>query len=220
MKAQYFFIILLILASLVLPCVSALPTTGAASLISSNNVTLSATGVTDVAWFEYGLTSGSLIWHSFNQTASGVHSQRIYGSPLMGGQKFYYRACDVTGCGAESSFTLAVVTPQPQTTFRYIYQNVTESGFDPAIMAFNAVEPYMWPLPTASYMWGMLFLFIFAGMWMRGRDVTIPVILGLIVGFVAFNPSYGMGMPPQFVGISQGIAYASIAGIAMAIFKK
>jgi hypothetical protein len=215
-------ITLLIILALVAPVVSALPANGAATLISSNNVTLAAAGVTAPAWFEYGLTSGSLIWRTPNDTtAAAAYTRRIYGSPLMGGQKFYYRACDVTGCGAESDFTLLTVTPQPTTTFGYIYQNVTESGFDPAIMAFNAMEPYMWPsIPSQSVVWGLIFLFIFAGLWFRGRDVTIPVILGLIVGFIALNPAYGVGMPPQFVGMSQGIAYASVAGIIMAIFKK
>lgn len=214
--------LILILALLMIAAsASALPTTGAATLIGSNNVTLAAAGVTTTAWFEYGLTSGSLIWKTPNQTATGAYSRFVYGSPLMGGQKFYYRACDVTGCGAELSFTLATVTPQPQTTFGYIYQNVTESGFDPAIMALNAMEPYMWPvMPATSVVWGLLFFFIFAALWIRGRDVTIPVILGLIIGFVAFNPAYGVGIPAPFVGISQGIAYASLAGIIMALFKK
>lgn len=215
-KLSILFITLLLMVS----CVSALPTTGAATLISSNNVTLAATGTTTTAWFEYGLTSGSLIWHTPNESASGAYSKRVVGSPLMGGQKFYYRVCDVTGCGVEADFTLATVTPQPQTTYGYLYQNITESGFDPAVLGLNAMAPYMWPVPVQSYVWGMIFLFIYAGLWMRGRDVTIPVILGLVVGFIALNPSYGVGMPPEFVGISQGIAYASLAGIVMALFKK
>jgi hypothetical protein len=213
---------IIFIAILLLVCsVGALPVTGAASAVSSNNVTLAAAGTTTTAWFEYGMTSGSLIWRSPNETASGAYSKRLYGSPLMGGQKFYYRICDVTGCGAESFFTLAVVTPQPQTTFGYIYRNVTDSGFDPSIVAFNAMEPYMWPAsPSRSVIWGLVFLFIFAGLWMRGKDVTIPVVLGLVVGFIALNPTYGVGMPVEFIGISQGIAYASLAGIIMAIFKK
>lgn len=218
MKLLY---LILVAMLVLLPAVSALPTTGAASLIGSNNVTLAAAGVTTTAWFEYGLTSGSLIWKSPNDTATGAYSKRIYGSPLMGGQEFYYRACDVTGCGAELSFTMAVVTPQPQTTFGYIYQNVTESGFDPVLIGANAMEPYMWPVaPATSIVWGLVFLFIFAGLWMRGRDVTIPVMLGFIVGFIALNPSYGIGVPAPFAGIAQGIVYASLAGIIMVLFKK
>jgi hypothetical protein len=201
--------------------VSAIPVTGAAAGMTSNSVTLAAAGVTTTAWFEYGLTSGSLLWQTPNETASGAYSRTITGSPLMGGQTFYYRICDVTGCGAEGNFVLLAVTPQPTTTFGYIYQNVTESGFNPAIVAYNAMEPYMWPaIPARSVIWGMFFLFIFAGLWMRERDVTIPVILGLIVGFMAFNPVYGVAMPAEFIGMSQGIAYASLAGIVFAIFKK
>lgn len=206
---------------LLVSSVSAAPVTGAASLIGSNNVTLAAAGVTAPVWFEYGMTSGSLIWRTPNETKTGAYSRWVYGSPLMGGQKFYYRVCDSVGCGVEKDFTMAVVTPQPQTTFGYIYQNVTESGFDPSIMALNAMEPYMWPvMPATSVVWGLVFFFIFTALWIRGRDVTIPVILGLIVGFIAFNPAYGVGMPAPFVGISQGIAYASLAGIILAIFKK
>lgn len=217
---KHIYLILAVMMVLV-SSVSALPTTGAASLIGSNNVTLTAAGVTTTAWFEYGMTSGALIWKSPNDTATGAYSKRIYGSPLMGGQTFYYRACDVTGCGAELSFTMAVVTPQPQTTFGYIYQNVTESGFNPVLIGANAMAPYMWPVePANSVVWGLIFLCIFAGLWMRGRDVTIPVILGFIVGFIALNPVYGIGVPAPFSGIAQGIVYASLAGIIMALFKK
>jgi hypothetical protein len=214
MKIQY-----LILLLLLIPCVSALPTTGAASAISSNNVSLAATGVTTTAWFEYGMTSGSLIWKTPNQSASGVYNRVVMGSPLMSGQKFYYRVCDVTGCGAESFFTLTVATLQPQTTFGYVYQNVTESGFDPGMIGMNAMQPYLWVSP-ANIVWAMLFFFMFAGLWMRGRDVTIPTILGLLIGFVIFNPTYGVAMDPAFISMSQGLAYASIAGIVMSIFKK
>jgi len=210
------FLLVLFLCSVV----SALPTTGASSLISSNNVSLAATGVTAPAWFEYGMTSGSLIWRTPNETATGAYTRRVYGSPLMAGQKFYYRICDSTGCGAESFFTLAVANPQPQTTFGNAYYNITESGFDPAIIALNAMSPYIWPVSSPSIVYGLVFLFVFAGLWIRGRDVTIPSILGLLVGFVILNPVYGMGIPAAFSGVSQGIAYASIAGIIMGLFKK
>lgn len=199
--------------------VSAVPTTQPATLISSNNVTFTGNGMTSPNWFEYGMTSGYLSWKTPNQTSVGTVSYTALGSPLIGGQIYYYTACDGTGCGAEETFTLAQVTPQPQTTFGYVYENITQSGFDPAIIAYDAVQPYFWVSPQAV-VWGLLFFFIFAALWIRGRDVTIPAILGLITGFMVFNPTYGVMMPAEFIGMSQGIAYASLAGIVLSIFKK
>ena len=199
--------------------VSAVPTTNPASLISSNNVTFSGSGMASPNWFDYGMSSGYLIWKTPNQTAAGLVNYTEVGSPLIGGQVYYYKACDNTGCGAEETFTLATVTPQPQTTFSYVYENITQSGFDPAIVAYDAVQPYFWVSPP-SVVWGLLFFFIFAALWVRGRDVTIPSLLGLITGFMVFNPTYGIQMPAEFIGMSQGICYASLSGIILALFKK
>ncbi len=204
---------------LLIAIVSAVPTTGSSSLISSNNVTLTSTAATSATWFEYGMTSGYLTWKTPNFTATGADTYWVHGSPLMAGQIYYWRACDVTGCGVEKTFTLATATLAPQPTFGYVYQNVTESGFDPAIVAYDAVQPYFWVAPQ-PVVWGLLFMFIFMALWIRGRDTTVPAILGLIVGFMVFNPTYGVQLPGEFIGLSQGLAYASLAGIVMGIFKK
>jgi hypothetical protein len=212
--------ILIFLAMLVMVAgVTAIPTTGAATNVTSNSVNLSASGITGTGWFEYGLTTGYLSWKSPNTTVTGTMTRILYGSPLMGGQTFYYKVCDTTGCGNELSFSLAAVTPAPQTTFGYVYQNVTETGFDPIAITNNAIQPYIWVAPI-SVIWGLVFLFIFSALWLRGRDVTVPTILGLICGFVLFNPVYGMTLHPDFIGMSQGLAYASCAGIVFSIFKK
>lgn len=213
-------LILFILAmAVIIGAVSAAPVTGAVTLAGSNNMTLHSTGAVGITWFEYGLTSGYLSWKTPNATATDPYEKWVYGSPLIAGQKYYVRACDTTGCGAEVFATLAAATPAPQPTFGYIYQNLTESGFDPVIVAYDAVQPYFWVAPQ-PVIWGLLFFFMFAAMWMRGRDVLIPSILGMIAGFVAFNPTYGVAIPAVFVGMSQGIVYASMAGIIMSIFKR
>ena len=67
---------------LVISCaVSGAPVTGAASMISSNNVTLASTGATGITWFEYGMTSGYLTWKTPNATATDPYSKYVYGCP-------------------------------------------------------------------------------------------------------------------------------------------
>ena len=64
--AAIFVLVICVLSS----SVSALPTTGAATLIGTNNATLAATGVTTTGWFEWGQYQNSLYWRTSNVTAS------------------------------------------------------------------------------------------------------------------------------------------------------
>lgn len=216
-------ILLLIVALFVVPAYAA-PTTGAATLVGSNNATVAMTGASTTCWFEWGTISGSLVWDTINQTPSGgACSYRIHGSPLLGSTVFYYRACDVTGCGAEGSFTTAAVTPLPTTTYGATFDNITESGFDVTYIGSSVMAPYLWLVPGfEAFVFGLIFASIYLGIWIRSRDVTIPAIAGILCGGFIFFADRGLmlGIPGEFASIGQGLLYAALAGLALAVIKK
>lgn len=222
---RYIFIILIALLIL-MPLASALPTTGAATLVGSNNVTLTMTGAAGTSCrFEWGLNPGpGKAWKTPNQTpAGGVCTATIRGSPLIGHQKFYYRACDSSGCGADAFFTTADVTPMPTTTYGEIFTNLTNNGFDITLIGLFTIAPYVWVIPTfPGLIWGLLLTGLLIGWWLRGRDLGYVAIAGFIMSPLFFGSAYGLGIPldPVLVGFGQGVFYAAIAGTILHLIKK
>jgi len=204
---------------------SATPTTGVATLIGSNNATLAMSGAATTCWFEWGMQTGNdMTWQTPNATPSGgLCNYTIRGSPYIGGQTFYFRGCDATGCGASGSFAAASVTPLPTSTYGATFENLTQNNFDITLIGGATMAPYMWLLPTyPSLIWGLIFMFIFIGLWLRGREIGTVTILGFIVGVLLFSPAYGLdiGVPQEFAAIGQGIAYACVAGYVLHLIKK
>ena len=203
----------------------ALLTTNPATLIGSNNVTLSMAGAATTCWFQWGMLPGAgMTWRTPNQTpVAGACTYRIFGSPLIGNELFYFRACDVTGCDGELTFTTATVTPIPSTTYGNTFVNLTENNFDITFVGGATMQPYMWLVPGfEALIWGLIFMFVFIGMWLRGREIGTITILGFIIGVLLFSPAYGLdiGIPPEFAAFGQGIAYACVAGFLLSLIKK
>lgn len=203
----------------------ALPTTGASSLVGSNNATVTMTGAATACWFEWGILEGDgMSWRTANKTpAAGVCTDTIKGSPLIGAQKFYYRACDASGCGADSSFTTLPVTPLPTFTYGQIFSNLTESGFDITLIGFATVRPFVWVVPTfPGLIWGLLLTGLLIGLWLRGRDLGYVSIVGFIISIAFFGGSWGLGidLDPTFISFGQGIFYATVSGTILSIIKK
>jgi hypothetical protein len=195
-----------------------------ATNITSNSATLCAVGGTAPKWFRYGQLSGHLSWETPNFTGN---SYNVHGSPLLGNTVFYYSACDGSGCGSEQVFKTLSITPQAQTTFSHSLNNITDDPSNIAGIASESVSGYFWLLnpavPTSySIVWGLVFFAIFLGLWIRERDLTVPVILGLITGtFIMYsNSGLSLGIPIYFQSMAQGIAYASLAGVILAFVKR
>ena len=213
---------------LCLPLGSALPFTDSpATDIGSNNATLFMTGASTTCWFQYGMLPGNnMTWKSPNQTPSGgLCNYTIKGSPITPLTVYYYRACDVTGCGSDDSFTTAAVTPIPTSTFGSIFQNLSDNNFDITLIGAATIQPFYWAAPTMpSLIWALLFMGLLIGMWLRGRDLGYVAIFGIIISvlFIGTTSSYGLGIvvDPVFTDIGQGIVYATIAGVILAIIKK
>lgn len=211
--------ITIIMILLVIP-VMGVPTTSDAASVTSNSAYLAMTGGTQPMWFEYGQTSGLLSWKTPN---SSIPNYTVYGSPLLGDTTFYFRACDATGCGAEKSFTTSALTPMTQTTFGASLDNITNSQFDIETMARESISGYFWLTPTfPSIVWGLLFFGIYVGLWIRERDLVVPVILGLISGsFILYgDQGLGLGIPVEFRALAQGVSYAALAGVLLTLMKR
>jgi hypothetical protein len=218
MVNKYCLIFILLLCMTI--TVSAVPTTQAATLIGSNNVTLNMVGGAAPTWFEWGQLSSYLSWRTVNSSEA---SMKVYGSPLLGNTLFYYRACDSTGCGATMSFTTLQITPQPEMTLGISVDNITQSQYDITVIARESIRAYFWAVPDfPTIVWGLLFFGIYIGLWIRERDLVVPVILGLITGsFVMFNDAgLQLGIPVEFQQIAQGLTYAALAGIILSLIKR
>ena len=206
-----------LLVAIVLVCgvASALPVTGTATAIGNNNVTFGGTGITGtVGWFQFGEAVGTSYAHTKNITAvGGVINFTMRGSPLVGNNTFYYRACDSTGCGSEVSFIVAQVTPLPLTTFGSYAQNMTENGLDPGNFLWNSLQPYM-AVTGATLFYALIFMMIFVGVWLRTRQTGAAVQLGIICMALFGSAAVGLqlGMPPEFVSAAQALMYIGIAG--------
>ena len=211
MKYGLLFVAVILLVGLV----SATPTTGAATAIGNNNVTMNGAGVTgSTGWFQFGEAIGTSYAHTKNVTATaGAINYTMRGSPLAGNTTFYYKACDPTGCGAEVSFLVAVVTPLPTTTFGLAATNMTDNNLDAANFLYNAVQPYV-NVTGWTIFYALIFSMIFMGIWLRTRQTGTALQFGIICSILVVGSATGLqlGMPPEFIAAAQALMYISIAG--------
>lgn len=214
------FVVLLLLV----PSTTALPTiiTNAASSVSAGAATLngnaSAFTGTAIVWFEYGTQPGVYTYKTSNQSkiSTGLYSQLVSGMPLISGTKYYYRAVGVDGTGlsrgTEVSFTTSAISAIPDYNFDAHFDNLTDSNLNPTNMSKTAAMPYTDLL--GSIFWGILYSAIFIMIWLRQDDVTIPSLLGLIIG-----ASLWASMPSDWTSMAMSLTVVSFAGMLYSIFK-
>lgn len=202
-----------------LPPGLAIPTTGAATAIGDNNVTLQGTGVTgSVGWFAWGEFSGNCIDLTKNVTAeSGIMNYTLTGTPLFPGTTFYYKACDTTGCGAQQSFTILTITPLPTTTYGQAAEAIMDSGFSPVVTFYAFLVPFI-AITGLTIFWGFIIGMIFVGLWLRTRGTIIATQLWMVFAGFACSATAGLaiGLPPELVALAQALFYTSIAGAIVA----
>ena len=218
-----------LVAAIMIGCLSgvanAVPTTGAVTLVGSNNATVFMSGASTTCWFQWGIQNGNnMTWKTPNQTPSGgLCNYTIRGSPISENQKWYYRACDTTGCGADGTFTTTTLTIIPQPTYGDTFQNLTDSSFDITLIGGATMAPFYWVIPTfPGLIWGLLLTGLLIGLWLRGRDLTYLSIVGFILSIGFLGGAYGLGieLDPLFVALGQGVFYAAITGGLLSVIKK
>ena len=209
--------------------VDAVPETGAATAVGNNNFTLAMSGASGDSWFQYGTNANNLnIWTEITASGGSITWTEL-GSPIQPSTHYYYVVCDITGCDPtpHTLDTLAMV-PMPTSTLGTGIQNMTRSRFNLLYMPNNLLIPYGWLFPSdqqgtaLALMAGMIFMFIYIGIWLRTRSVAAPVVMALLTTMFLISNTSGLqlGIPVEFMNIAQGLLYASIAGVLLAFLKK
>ena len=221
---------LFVALALLVAAVSAVPTTGAVTLIGNNNFTVTCAGASGSTWFQFGTDPTKLNFWSNTETAvGGAITVTVMGGAVYPSTTYYVAACDSTGCDpTPASFTTLALTPMPVSTLGTAITNMTKTNFNMLNMPQNLVVPYSWLFPTdtaqmsLTIVFGMLMMFIYIGMWLRTRSVATGVVLGILTSsFILFsNQGLNLGIPVEFASIAQGLLYASLAAILLTFLKK
>lgn len=201
----------------------AFPTTGAATGITSNGFNSTLTGVTGTdCWVEWGDFPSGENWATPNATAvAGTADVSVLGSPIYGGESVYYYGCDLTGCGNEQHVTISSITPMPTTTFGKPLTNITRSRWDIQVVMFSLLAGYT-TVTTSTVLFGIAFLFLMIGIWMRTRSVRLIAILGIIISPFIMYGSTGLmlGIPSVGQAVAQGLLAAGLAGVLFSFMRK
>lgn len=194
-------LLILLISSILITAVSAVPITGVPYAIGSNNLTVPLTGVTGTeCWVVYGPNDGIGVWGTENYTPSGgAANVVIWGAPLTGGTSYYAMGCDQTGCDATGVlFSTLPITPIPDAHLGNAYRNLSQSHF--SIIALSGVieSAYVPGIPR-TLLYGVLIGLIFIGIWMRTKSVRMVCSLGIMLGGMLFSNASGLflGIPLQ-----------------------
>lgn len=97
-----------------------------ASDLTSNGVNFTVVNIYgDNVWIVYGQNSNGYTWITQNFTSDGGTATAVLqGSPLFGNTKYYAKACDISGCGNEYTFSTVAITPAPATNFGQGIRNI------------------------------------------------------------------------------------------------
>jgi uncharacterized membrane protein len=194
-----------------------------ATMIGTNNVTLTETGASGTyGWFLYGTHAGASWAHLPNQTINaGSFSYYWKGSPLWNGTNWYVRGCDQTGCSAEIMFVIPAPTPLPIGNLGATMQNISENRFDAMNIIWNSAQPYI-AVTGATIFYGAIYSMIILGLFFRTRSTGMGTMLTMILGGLFFSSAVGLGLgvPPELSAILQAVMYISLAGTILSwLFK-
>jgi hypothetical protein len=202
---------------------AAVPTTGVASAISSNNFTSTATGVTGSdAWIHWGQASGVHNWNTGNVTATaGSATIQVWGAPLIGGRTVYFVACDTTGCGNERTASIPAVTQIPVPTYGDPLRRVMTSHFGIPNISAEIPGAYTMTGAPVILIWGIMYLCVFVGFWLRTRTVRLGFFMVLLTAGFILSTSQGLflGMPSAVVFFVPLMA-ACLAGMVYSLMHK
>lgn len=92
------------------------------------------------------------------------------------------------------------------------FTNLTNSSLNLINMSVVAATPYTGVF--GSIFWGLFFGSIFFVMWIRMEDITIPSLLGLLIG-----GSLWASLPQTWVSMAMSLTVISFAGLVYSIIK-
>lgn len=190
---------------------------------TSKSITLTYHSANGVTWWEYGLSPTNLPFKTANISGVGVVSTTISGLPLVSGHTYYFRACTVTPyeCTSVSSALLATVTPNPETTYGIVQQNISASEWNVSEIGESIVEPYAWTTGSSAIVFGVILFFVWTGLWLRQKEVILPILLGWIgSGLLIYGGTNATGIPPEFAIAASIFCCFGLAGVLLGMIKK
>jgi hypothetical protein len=204
---------------------SAVPTISSPSSITSSNVTFAIAGASGETYVGYGEYPNGETWKSENFTSPT--SITAWGSPILGGTKYYAKACDQTGCGNEVSYTMAAITPLPTYHFDAGMNSIISSHFNLAYMGGYVVAAYVNSNPALggfppSVFVGFIMGCIIVGFWRKTKSTRLISILLMILGPLIMYPNVGLylGMPAVMQSLGAILFALGFAGVMLSFVKK
>lgn len=176
------------------------------SCVSTNNATI---------WFKWGKEQGTYPFSSDNVTvnSTGIQTKDISSLTMLSGSTYYYKICGYAGvsetCGEEKNFTTSSLSSF-EYSFGGLFDELVEADWDAKSLV--EVLPKTYTQVVGSMFWGILFGMIFMGMWIRQESITIPCILGLIIGGALWS-----FLPPEWVRIAYILIIVSLASLMFSI---
>ena len=211
-------IAILFLMALVMS-VQAVPTISAPSSVTSSNATFAIAGASGETFVWYGEYPNGETWRSDNFTSPT--SITAWGAPILGGTKYYAKACDSTGCGNEVSYTMAAITPLPTYHYDAGFNGIASSHFNLAYIGQWVVVAYTTNIPQPVFV-GLIFGCIIVGFWRKTKSTRLISILLMILGPLIMYPNVGLylGMPSVMQSLGAILFALGFAGVLLSFVKK
>lgn len=197
--------------------------TNNATDITTNSAILhgNITGAENVtAWFEYGQQAGSYSFKTANQSLYGntSFSATIEGVHLFPGTTYYFRAAGnnstTTLYGEDLNFTTSSLSAFEDKDFDKHYAELESSNFNLTDLATVLPKSYTDLMVDSRIFYGIFFGVIFLAMWIRQEDVTIPALLGMVVGGAIWVFFTG-----ELLRLAQALFIISFAGLVYSLIK-
>jgi hypothetical protein len=210
---------LFIVAVLITNPVGAIPVTGVATDVTSNNFTVPIAGAVGDTWIAWGGYSGYLSWGSGIETAPA--SITVYGAPIIGGQTIYYKACDSTGCGNERSLIIPAITTVPTPNFGAAYRNLSNRHFAITAIPGQLLAGYTYNGTPWILLVSIIFFCIGFGYFFRTRSVRLALIMLLLLAPFAISAYSGLylGIALPFQMGAQMLIPAMFAAVIISFMK-
>jgi len=104
-------------------------------------------------------------------------------------------------------------TPIPDYDFDKNFDNLTSSNLTLSNLTAVGAAPY--EDIVGPIFWGFLFAVIFGMLWITMEDVTVPALLGMIIGGSIWSL-----MPGEWVKIGMSLTIISMASLVYSYLKK
>lgn len=209
------------------PVVAAIAVTVGTS--SNAEVVFEGTGCVGNCRFVWG-AGDNYYWTTPNQTGiGGAFTDTQLGAPMMTGQTYHVKACDDTGCSAPATWTVPAATMLNITNFGSGVRTMWRSGFNitkvmnlilvPYVAPFSALVGVNTELSTGVIV-GILFLFVFAGYWLRGQGFMLPAIMAIVSGAMIWGAGgIAFQMPDEFKQLAFPLMVIGFAGVVISLIS-